>query len=76
MELCVDSMNVSKQSGMSDIWKKRLAWWAVITLPIALVAVEWRGNDSGLLLLGFIWVFNLNYLEDRLNEEQKGDNSH
>lgn len=67
-------MNVSKQLGMSDIWKKRLAWWAVITLPIALVAVEWWGNDSGLLLLAFIWVFNLNYLEDRLNEEQKGDN--
>lgn len=46
----------------------------MITLPIALVAVEWWGNDSGLLLLLFIWVFNLNYLEDRLNEEQKGDN--
>lgn len=67
-------MNVSKQSGMSDIWKKRLSWWAVITLPIALVAVKWWGNDSGLLLLAFIWVFNINYLEDKLHEEQKGDN--
>ena len=62
------------KSGMSDIWKKRLAWWAVIPLPIALVAVERWGNDSGLLLLRFIWVFNLNYVVDRLNEEQKGDN--
>ena len=67
-------MNVSNRSEMSNIWKKRIAWWAVITLPIALVAVKWWGNDPGLLLLAFIWVFNLNYLEDRLNEEQKGDN--
>lgn len=55
---------------MSSIWKKRLVWWAVITLPIVLVAIEWQGN--GLMLLGLIWVFNLNYLEDRLNES-KGD---
>lgn len=51
---------------MSTIWKKRLAWWAIITLPIVLVAIKWHGN--GLMLLGLIWVFNLNYLEDRLNE--------
>ena len=64
-------MNVSNKSEMSSIWKKRLAWWAIITLPIVLVAIKWHGN--GLMLLGLIWVFNLNYLEDRLNE--KRDNS-
>ena len=46
---------------MSNIWKERLAWWAVITLPIALVAVEWWGNDSGLLLLAFILSIPVRY---------------
>ena len=64
-------MNGINKLEMCRIWKKRLAWWAIITLPIVLVAIKWHGN--GLMLLGLIWVFNLNYLEDRLNE--KRDNS-
>lgn len=60
-------MKGSNKSGMN---KRRLVWWAIITLPIVLVAVKWHGN--GLMLLGLIWVFNLNYLEDRLDDRKRG----